>query len=90
MICPKDWEKKFPERFDNFDEKPDTLILDHIYIRKENLEYFYKIHIFWPTPTASKHVITSDVFNIIWLFTNPALNKLGRPEKSSFKGDLFF
>ena len=26
FICPKDWGNKFPERFDNFDEKPDTLL----------------------------------------------------------------
>ena len=57
-----------------------------MYMRKENLEYFYNIQFF--RPKATKHVIKSDFLNIFWLFTNPALKILRRPGEKVISFDL--
>ena len=59
-----------------------------MYVRKGNLEYFYKIRIF--RPIAFKAIIYPLFDLSFWLFTNSPFKKFRRPEKKfSWDGLIF-
>ena len=59
-----------------------------MYVRKGNLEYFYKIRIF--RPIAFKAIIYPLLDLSFWLFTNSPFKKFRRPEKKfSWDGLIF-
>ena len=59
-----------------------------MYVRKGNLEYFYKIRIF--RPIAFKAIIYPLFDLSFWLFTNSLFKKFRRPEKTFLWGGLIF
>ena len=59
-----------------------------MYVRKGNLEYFYKIRIF--RPIAFKAIIYPLFDLSFWLFTNSPFKKFRRPEKKFLWDGLIF